>query len=310
MPRRGVIRRDRKNHSNLRPKHKHTKDYLKHYWPYMPMVILVLVGLWMVKPHVMKSSRSSVLAVATNVSNGGLLEETNEQRLANNESALTINPQLAAAAQAKAQDMVNRNYWSHNTPDGSAPWAFVLNHGYQYQKAGENLAHGFSSDSETVLGWMNSPSHRQNLLDESYTEVGFGIANSNNFNKSGPTTVIVAMYGRPISAAPVIALGSTTGSSGKTNSYNTEQANTVITNSQKMSRADLITGTNHAWITPLLTFVIGACLATYIVKHSIGIKRALRKGERFVVTHPILDAVLVGVILIGLVITKQVGVIL
>lgn len=274
------------------------------------MVTLVLVGLWMVKPHVIKSSPNGVLAVATKVSNAGLLQETNEQRLANNTSALTLNYQLSAAAQAKAQDMVNRNYWSHDTPDGSAPWAFIINHGYQYQKAGENLAHGFDNDSETVLGWMNSPSHRNNLLDESYTEVGFGIANSNNFTKTGPTTVIVAMYGRPITAAPVVTLGSTNGAAGKTNSYNTEQANIAVANSQKMSRADLLTGTNQAWITPAFTFIVGAALAAYIVKHSVGIKRALKKGERFVVTNPVLDAILVSIILLGLLITKQVGVIL
>lgn len=307
MPSRGVVRRDRKNHSNLRPKHKHTKDYLKHYWPYLPMVALVIVGLWFVKPHVIPSSPNSVLAVATNVNSSDLLQNTNKQRAANSKASLKLNSQLSAAAQAKAQDMVARDYWSHNTPDGSPPWAFIMNYGYQYQKAGENLAHGFDSSSETVIGWMNSQTHRQNLLDDSYTEVGFGIANSPDFTHGGPSTVIVAMYGRPLSEAPIVSLGS---SNAEIESYNTAQASPKEPSAQEVNRVDLLTGTNYPWITPAVTFVIGAALAIYLIKHSLGIKRALKKGEKFVITHPVLDTILVSIIIAGLVITRQVGIIL
>lgn len=272
------------------------------------MVTLVIVGLWLLKPQFIKSSTNSVLAVATNVSSEGLLEETNEQRTANQKSSLRLNAQLSAAAQAKAQDMVSRNYWSHNTPEGSPPWTFVIDHGYQYQKAGENLAHGFKDSNETIIGWMNSPTHRQNLLDSSYADVGFGIANSSDFNQTGPTTVIVAMYGRSLSETPLITLVSEDGTG--TKSYNSELANPPTLTTQSVSRADILSGTKYPWITPLVTFVMGAALAAYLVKHSIGIKRAFKKGEKFVISHPVLDTILVGIILGGLLLTRQMGAIL
>jgi uncharacterized protein YkwD len=147
----------------------------------------------------------NVLAFATNVSPSGLLTETNSQRVSNGASNLSANALLAAAAQAKANDMVTRNYWSHVTPDGKQPWWFITNAGYSYTAAGENLAYGFLTSNDTVTGWMNSPSHRENLLSKNFTEAGFGIANSENFTSSGQQTIVVAMYGAP-SSTPVAAV--------------------------------------------------------------------------------------------------------
>lgn len=138
-----------------------------------------------------------VLGYATSMSPTVLLSETNIQRSNNGESALSMNGQLTQAAQAKANDMVARNYWSHVTPDGVQPWQFVANAGYSYSALGENLAYGFDTSTATVTGWMNSAPHRANVLNTSYTEVGFGIANSVNFNGDGEETVVVAMYGKP-----------------------------------------------------------------------------------------------------------------
>lgn len=308
MPSRGVIRRDRKSHSNLRPKHKHTKHYLKHYWPYLPLVLLVIVGLWTLKPIVFKSNPKVVLAASTSVNSQDLLSATNSERGANKLSNLRLNTQLSAAAQAKAQDMVAKNYWSHNTPDGSPPWVFITDSGYNYQKAGENLAYGFENSHDIITGWMNSPTHRQNVLDGDYLDVGFGIVTSNDFNHSGPTTLIVAMYGRAADEAPTVAVISN--SQGSTEqAYNTSQK-TDVAESQTVNNIDLITGTRYRWITPMATFLMGACLAVLALKHSLGIRKAIRRGEKFVISHPALDAILVSVILGCLFLTRQVGLVL
>ncbi len=189
---------------------KHSQQFMRVYWPYIPLFILVFFGLtfgygWQsnVTP---RFKGSGVLAYATEMSSGGLLSSTNSQRAQNGGlSALTLNSKLSSAAQSKANDMVARNYWSHTTPDGKEPWTFVEAAGYAYQKAGENLAYGFSTTSETVIGWMNSPSHRANILDTSYKEVGFGFANSASFVGTGEETIVVAMYGNPTYVAPVTA---------------------------------------------------------------------------------------------------------
>lgn len=314
MPSRGVIRRDRRTHSNLRPKHKHTKHYLQHYWPYLPLVSLVLVGLWLLRPMLLPASAHDVLAVATNVSSQNLLEETNKQRLAQSRPQLRLNNQLTLAAQSKAQDMVNLNYWSHNTPSGNPPWTFINESGYQYQKAGENLAYGFADSSDTINGWMNSQSHRENLLDKDFVEVGFGTASSNDFNHEGPSTVIVAMYGRSAHESPVVSLSSnnTSPSSTTTTTTSTNATSTPISSSkaQEVSKLNLLTGNKFPWLPSLVSFLMGIALTVFVLKHGFAVKRALRKGERFAVTHPVLDVVLVSVIIAGLVITRQVGVIL
>ncbi|HYH75012.1 MAG TPA: CAP domain-containing protein [Candidatus Saccharimonadales bacterium] len=168
--------------------------YGKTYWPYLPMVMLVVFGFYLSSTW---HAGKAVLGYATNVSTISLLQETNIQRGANSMGALTMNSKLSAAAQAKANDMVARNYWSHTAPDGKQPWQFISDAGYVYATAAENLAYGFDSSSAAMAGWMNSAGHRANILNAGLTEVGFGIANSANYQNVGEQTVIVAMYGKP-----------------------------------------------------------------------------------------------------------------
>ena len=126
-----------------------------------------------------------------------LLTDTNAERTVAGLLPLTSNDLLDAAAQAKADDMVARNYWSHATPDGEDPWEFITHTGYAYQSAGENLASGFSTNSGVIDGWMKSPGHRKNLMSGTYTQVGFGSATSQNYQGDGPQTIIVALYALP-----------------------------------------------------------------------------------------------------------------
>jgi uncharacterized protein YkwD len=205
-----------------KPQKKHSQDFLKVYWPYLPLLVFVFFGMFFGvglpgRPPVFSSN--GILAYATEMSTSGLLSATNTQRAQNGGlPALTLNSKLASAAQAKANDMVARNYWSHNTPDGQEPWVFMDAAGYEYQKAGENLAYGFATSADTVTGWMNSPGHRANILDSAYKEVGFGFANASNFVSTGQETVVVAMYGNPLNdsqqaAAPASAPSATAGAS-------------------------------------------------------------------------------------------------
>lgn len=150
-------------------------------------------------------SGRNVLGYATDMSAYGLLSGTNAERTAHSLGSLALSGTLNQAAQNKANDMVTRDYWSHNTPDGQAPWTFITAVGYGYQTAGENLAYGFTAASETITGWMNSPGHRANILNTSFSEVGFGIANSPNYVGSGPQTVVVAMYALPAGGTAPVA---------------------------------------------------------------------------------------------------------
>ena len=94
------------------------------------------------------------------------------EQLINEERAkLTLPPlahseSLRASACAKLDHMVQYNYWSHNAPDGTEPWYYFGLVGYTYVKAGENLAYGQQTEVEVVANWMNSPTHRDNIVGE------------------------------------------------------------------------------------------------------------------------------------------------
>ncbi len=193
---------------------KRTTNFNKVYHPFMPL-LLILTGSLLVfsalsSPRPSKNnvktagSDPPVLSYATNTSTQGLLNATNQRRAAAGVANLSANSKLNQAAQAKANDMANRNYWAHNTPEGSPPWTFITNAGYSYDKAGENLACGFDESSDVVTGWYNSSSHKENLLHPSYKDVGFGIANASNYNcgniPASQQTIVVAMYGTPYTA--------------------------------------------------------------------------------------------------------------
>ena len=159
-----------------------------------------------------------VLAYATEMSHSGLLAGTNNARAANGLAPLSLNSQLNNSAQAKAQDMANKNYWAHVSPDGTQPWYFFDQAGYAYIRAGENLAYGFMTSQGAVDGWMNSATHRANILGD-YYDVGFGIVNAPDYQSNGQLSIVVAHYGAkaappapapaPAPAAPTAPTSST-----------------------------------------------------------------------------------------------------
>ena len=82
----------------------------------------------------------AVLGDAASVSIDDLLKYTNLQRQINNLPPLKLNNNLNHAAQMKAKDMFAKDYWAHVSPDGTTPWVFIKDSGYNYMYAGENLA--------------------------------------------------------------------------------------------------------------------------------------------------------------------------
>ncbi len=322
-----------------------SKKFHKTYLPYLPLVVAILLSI------LLSGARPGhgILAYATNTSINGLLLATNSQRANNGRNALTLNSQLSSAAQSKANDMVARDYWSHSTPDGQEPWVFIDTAGYQYLKAGENLAYGFLNSSDTITGWMNSPSHKANMLDSEFTEVGFGFANSEDFNNSGQQTVVVAMYGKPQTLAqsnqqqapqpesepqpPQVAQAQPTNqpprtpvaqeSGSPTKSHANDQSrkdNFTIPNSINMTglqavesrpvaRIQTLANGNLAWAYVSVGIIVGVAVTVLLIKHAVGLKRLLKNSEQFIIHHPLLDSTLIGLIIIGITLVRTVGVI-
>ncbi|MEI6228635.1 MAG: CAP domain-containing protein [Candidatus Saccharibacteria bacterium] len=139
----------------------------------------------------------SVLGTHVNIDAKSLLDQTNAERQKAAEPALKLNDELSRAAELKAKDMFANQYWAHNSPSGAQPWKWFGDVGYNYNSAGENLAKNFVTTSATMTAWMNSPSHRANILNADYREVGFAVEDGRLNGKS--TTLVVAMYGSPAS---------------------------------------------------------------------------------------------------------------
>jgi len=104
----------------------------------------------------------NLAAVISNV----LVNLANDDRSTLGLDSLFVNPLLVSAAQAKANDMALKGYFSHNSPDGTEPWYWIREAGYQYRLAGENLAIDFSDSAEVERAWLSSPTHRANILNE------------------------------------------------------------------------------------------------------------------------------------------------
>lgn len=286
---------------------KHPKHYAKVYWPYLPLLLVLGLSLF-IGQSLASRSQTGVLSYATEISRTGLLEATNTQRNQVTAPTLELNSKLNQAAQAKAEDMVARNYWSHTSPDNQLPWAFIEKAKYSYQKAGENLAYGFATNSETVNGWMNSASHRKNILDTAYSQVGFGIAQSPDFIGNGPETVIVALYARP-SSAPRLAVADTKLVPDAEQPVTSTSQLIVEPSVKAVSKIQSMTSTTIPGISFAIGLLIGAGLMYLLAKHALGVKRALRDGEKFVMKHPVLDLTIVSTVALLVLLSQSVGVI-
>ncbi len=281
-----------------------------------------------------------VLAYATNMTRDELLSSANASRSANGLVALTLNAKLNNSAQAKAQHMIDYNYWAHIAPDGTQPWFFFTQAGYAYIGAGENLAYGFANGSEVTSAWMNSPTHKANILGD-YVDVGFGIANSATY-QDGENTVVVAHYGKPqtvTQSTPVPAKTPTPSEIPTSTAPSTpapdspapttsepatvaEPDTSNVTEDTVTKAAEVPVATQDttrnvtAWeqltsgkapllITLSLGLVVTAT-AGFLFTHRSFARHLFADGKKFALHHPLLDITAVG-FTVGIVLTTTIG---
>lgn len=124
-----------------------------------------------------------------------LAQKANEARLAQRLPILDTSPALEAAAQAKARDMFQKQYFEHNAPNGATPWSFIRGANYDYVWAGENLAVDFTNDAAVQAAWMVSETHRANILNPHFSQIGVAAVAGRLYDRD--TTVVVEMFGAP-----------------------------------------------------------------------------------------------------------------
>ncbi|HYF83701.1 MAG TPA: SafA/ExsA family spore coat assembly protein [Clostridia bacterium] len=117
---------------------------------------------------------------AINSMENEVIRLTNIERSKKGLGALKANWQLSRCARYKSQDMINKNYFAHQSPTYGSPFDMIESFGISMAAGGENIAMGQRTPQEVVTAWMNSPGHRSNILSTAYTEIGVGCAKSSN----------------------------------------------------------------------------------------------------------------------------------
>ena len=138
-------------------------------------------------------------AKASDISAENVIKLVNDARTSENVGVLIENPELMAAAESKAQDMIDHDYFAHVSPAGKTPWDWINAQGYDYRYAGENLAINFTDAQDQQQAWMNSPLHRKNILNPDYKEIG--VAVKSGVIEGHQTIVTVQEFGTQMAQA-------------------------------------------------------------------------------------------------------------
>ncbi|CQR73664.1 Cysteine-rich secretory protein family protein [Sporomusa ovata DSM 2662] len=143
-------------------------------------------------PTTATGSSSTTSTTSTGTSSGNVITTEqqavsllNADRRANGLPDLQVDSRLTTLARNYAQDMLNRNYFSHYSPEGQSPFDRMKQAGITYSAAGENIAIN-RTVQQAEAAFMNSSGHRANILNSTYTKVGIGIA----FDKSGNIYIV------------------------------------------------------------------------------------------------------------------------
>ena len=134
------------------------------------------------------------LTWASDITADTVINLVNKARTAVNLAVLKKNDFLQKAAEEKAQDMIDNNYFAHISPQGKSPWDWINKNKYDYKYAGENLAIDFTNAKEQQQAWMDSESHRKNILNSDYEDTG--VAVKQGIIDGHETIVVVQMFGK------------------------------------------------------------------------------------------------------------------
>jgi uncharacterized protein YkwD len=159
------------------------------------LVYALLFGVLQLSFKYLAVAEPGVLGIASNVNQQKLIELTNAERQKLGLGTLSENSSLNSAAAAKAANMFQENYWAHYSPSGKDPWGFMKSAGYKFSVAGENLAKNFQNSDDVVVAWMASPTHRENIVNNKYQEIGIAVVNG--VLNGEETTLVVQMFGTP-----------------------------------------------------------------------------------------------------------------
>ncbi|MFA6519873.1 MAG: CAP domain-containing protein [Candidatus Paceibacterota bacterium] len=207
---------------------------------------------------------------------GALVALTNQDRAIQGLAGVTQDALLDKAAQAAAEDMAANGYFAHVSPDGKDPWYWLNQAGYKYSYAGENLAVNFTDSENVQSAWMESPTHRANIVKREYTQVGFGTANG--MYEGQETTFVVSFFAAPavvevaVSAPENIAIAEIPVAEATTTSTSTVQVlgtQTVVADNSGAAAAAAPVPATPSWLARLLASPLHTLWAIFTVLFAI-----------------------------------------
>jgi len=175
----------------------HSKAHLISSWALAVYIIFFLVLYSGIKTFT--AARPGVLGVESSVNQQELIRLTNIERQKHGLSPVSEDQRLNAAALEKAKNMFEENYWAHYSPSGKDPWGFINGAGYKFTYAGENLAKSFYKSDEVVTAWMASKTHKENILNKHYKNIGIAVLEGTLNGEK--TTLVVQEFGSPVDVA-------------------------------------------------------------------------------------------------------------
>ncbi len=176
-------------------KRRNTKPLHHHLFGKVGNTVLAIAIIGAFAASVVITRHESISPQMAAVISSSLVDMTNADRRAKTLGILSINPELTAAAQSKANDEAAKGYFAHTSPDGHNSWYWFTQAGYHYKYAGENLAVDFTDSKDVENAWLASPTHRANILNPQYTEIG--IATAEGTYEGHHATFVVQMFGTP-----------------------------------------------------------------------------------------------------------------
>ncbi len=167
-----------------------------------PAFLGIFIAIYLLNQSLIRSLtvlKPGILGYSSEITAQKVLAQTNAEREKLGLPLLKYNATLSQSATAKAEDMFANNYWAHNSPQGKTPWDFFRAFNYKYSVAGENLARDFYDTDSLLKAWMNSPTHRDNIVNDKYQEIGIGVVNG--LLNGVKTTLVVQHFAAPLQAA-------------------------------------------------------------------------------------------------------------
>ncbi|MCK4745202.1 hypothetical protein KAS41_04015 [Candidatus Parcubacteria bacterium] len=171
---------------NLSSCSRETKQNNRHFCAFLVIIIIptIVAGIFLLPKNIF----------ASDITPENLIRLTNDKRIKNGLKPLKTDFALKKAANEKAEHLAENEYFAHTSPSGKTFIEWIKDAGYNYLYAGENLAMDFITAEAVVDAWMNSESHRKNILSSDYTDIA--IVSKDTIFKNQPTIITVQMFGR------------------------------------------------------------------------------------------------------------------